>query len=184
MKKIFIGVFMVVLMIGMFMLFTIKDKQQEEQAVFTVNSIEEVIEGIMKEQEIPKEAIIYTVDFEDGKLIFFSKYDGVSKIYAKKTGDKWMWRDRSAYMRFESESKDWYMATCQELIEIKDKMYYLAVGKIFNNNIKRLSLNKDDKEAKIVEFEDNIFWFAILDDKDEFNDIKVYDENNNRITSK
>ena len=73
------------------------------------------------------------------------------------------------------------MACRTEAVTPDGTEYYLAMGIIHNSDITKITLSNDQINANIKEQDGNIFWFQLLENKDLFGNIKVYDKDGKQL---
>jgi hypothetical protein len=89
-----------------------------------------------------------------------------------------MWSRITPFYDFKSISQPMpsYMAGGTEFETPDGKRCFLAMGKIFNLNITKLTLYDDQINAVIQENDGNRFWFKLLKDSNLNKNIKAYND--------
>jgi hypothetical protein len=145
------------------------------------NSLDEVIQNGLEVEQISGESILHIEDINEEKIIFFTKDDALGIAVVASKDENWYWKRTSAYADFQTDDPKWYMAGGTTVKTLNDKEYFVAMGKIFNSDIERLTLNNDSIEAVIKKYGENVFWFSVLNGESSFKDIRVYNNRNELI---
>ena len=108
-------------------------------------------------------------------MIFFTSHKALGIAYMGKDEDDWTFNRITALTDFESTSNppSSYMAGGTEV--------ETPSGKIFNPNITKITLSNDLINTIIKEKDGEIFWFQLLDNKDLFENIRIYDKDGKQL---
>jgi hypothetical protein len=122
--------------------------------------------------------ILYEESVDENKIIFFTVNDALSVGYMSKTNKGWVWSRNTPFYDFQSTAKPLpsYMAGGTEINTPNNKTYFLAMGKIFNHNITKLTIDSDKINAIIIKKHGSTFWFKLLDNDTLNKNIKIYDK--------
>jgi hypothetical protein len=150
---------------------------------------DKVIQQGLQNQGLSEQDILYEKIIGESKMIFFTSHNALGIAYMGKDKDGWTYSRITNLYAFESSSNppSQYMAGGTDFETPNGIKYFLAMGKIFNPNITKVTLSNDMVNAIIKERDGNIFWFQLIENKDSnenarnLNDIKVYDKDNKQL---
>ena len=126
--------------------------------------------GISKESILSEEAV------GENKMIIYTTNNAVGVASMIKSKDGWRWNRSTPLYDFKDVSKTVAYTVGDVDIKISEgKEYHLAVGRIYNASIKKITLANDEITTMIVKNNGDIFWFKLLDNKDLNRDVKAYD---------
>ena len=141
-----------------------------------------VIEEGFKNQGQSLKDILYEKTVGESIIIFFTSHNALGISYMAKDKDGWIYNRITPLYDFESSAPvSSYMAGGTEFETPDGIKYFLAMGKIFNPSITKITLSNDLIEVIIKEKDGNIFWFKLLEDKDLNVNIKAYDKDNKQV---
>lgn len=151
---------------------------------------DKVIEQGLQNQGLSEQDILYEKLIGESKMIFFTSHNALGIAYMDKDKDSWTFSRITNLYAFESSSNppSPYMAGGTDFETPNGIKYFLAMGKIFNPNITKVTLANDMVNAIIKERNGNIFWFQLIENTDpnenirNLNDIKAYDKNNKQVS--
>lgn len=150
-------------------------------------SYNEAVEKGLQKDNAAIDDLLYEEQIGEDKIIFFTAYNALGIGYAAKNNEEWEYERIEAFYDFKDMSKNPspYMACCKKIETPSGKSYYLAMGKIFNDDIAKLTLSINDSEvdAVIRKRNDNKFWFKLFRDNTYRNNagelidnIRIYDK--------
>jgi hypothetical protein len=157
-------------------------KENKTSEITGANYDKVVGEGLLNEG-LSIEDILYEEQIDNGKVIVITANNALGIVYISKDKDVWKWNRTSPFYDWKSQSDPLphYMSGLADIELSNGKKYFLAMGKIFNPEIVKLTLADDEINATIVERNGNVFWFKLLDNKDSFEDIKTYNKDDKEI---
>jgi len=157
--------------------------KENNSSIVTGVDYNNVIEQGLQNQGISLQDILYEETVGENKIIFFTSQNALGLAYMSKDRDGWRWERFTPFYDFESHSNppSPYMASGKEIETPDGLKYYLAMGKIFDPDIVKLTINNDSINAIVKKKDDNIFWFKLLDNRDLYGNIKVYDKDGNEL---
>ena len=141
-----------------------------------------VIEEGFQNQGQSLQDILYEKTVGESIIIFFTSHNALGIAYMAKDKDGWTYNRITPLYDFESSAPaPSYMAGGTEFETPDGIKYFLAMGKIFDPSITKITLSNDSIEVIIKEKDGNIFWFQLLDNKDLNVNLKVYDKDNKQV---
>ena len=115
-------------------------------------------------------------------MIFFTSHKALGIAYMAKDNDGWTFSRITPLTDFVSDQNPPTFMAGGEEVETPDGIkYFLAMGKIFNPNITKITLSNDSINTIIKKKDGEIFWFQLLENKDLNENIKIYDKDNNLL---
>jgi hypothetical protein len=182
MKKGIRFIFLISILLVFSMIFRCENKEDNLSIVKGTN-YDKVIEQGFQSQGLSLQDILYEKTIGENKMIFFASDEALGLAYMGKDEDDWTFNRITSLTDFESESKTpTYMGGGIEVETPDGIKYFLAMGKIFNPNITKITLSNDLISTIVKEKDGNIFWFKLLDNKDLFENIKVYDKDDKQLS--
>ncbi|WP_435791682.1 hypothetical protein, partial [Clostridium sp.] len=140
------------------------------------------IEQGFQSEGLSLQDILYEKTIGESKMIFFTSYKALGLAYMGKDEDSWTFNRITSLTDFESDKKPpSYMAAGLEVETPDGIKFFLAMGKIFNPNITKITLSNDLINTIIKEKDGNIFWFQLLGNKNLFQNIKAYDKDDKQL---
>lgn len=166
-----------------------KVNKENDGSIVKGTLYDKVIEQGLRNQGLSEQDILYEKIIGESKMIFFTSHNALGIAYMGKDKDGWTFSRITNLYAFESNSNppSSYMAAGTDFETPNGIKYFLAMGKIFNPNITKVTLSNDMVNAIIKEKDGNIFWFQLIENKDsnenvkDLNDIKVYDKDNKQL---
>jgi hypothetical protein len=161
---------------------SVKVDNEDDPSIVKGVNYDQVIEQGFQGQGLSLQDILYEKTIGESKIIFFTSHKALGLAYMGKDKDCWTYSRITALYDFKSDSNPpSFMAGGTE-VETPDGMkYFLAMGKIFNPEITKITLSNNSVNAIIKEKDGTIFWFQLLDNKDLNNNIKAYDKNDKQL---
>ena len=158
------------------------ENKEDNISIVKGNNYDKVIEKGFQSEGLSLKDILYEKPIGESKMIFFTSDDALGLAYMGKQEDGWTFNRITALTNFESDVKPpSYMAGGLEVETPDGIKFFLAMGKIFNSNITKITISNDLINTIIKEKDGNIFWFQLLDNKDSFQNIKAYDKAHNQL---
>ncbi|WP_027400242.1 hypothetical protein [Anaerovorax odorimutans] len=156
----------------------------QNPALISSNEYEDTLELGLKDNGLTKNDILYIESIKDSeKLIFITKDNALSVACISKNNDEWSYKRLCCFLDFETESS--YIYDLMKITTIKNNDYYLFRGKIFDPNIKKVTLLNNDTIVKntIIKTINNTFFFTITDTDNILTNLqfKAYDVEENII---
>jgi hypothetical protein len=162
---------------------TTKVNKEDHSSIVKGTIYDKVIEQGFQSQGLSLQDMLYEKTIGESKMIFFTSHKALGIAYMGKGKDGWTFSRITQLYDFESNSNppSPYMAGGTEVETPDGIKYFLAMGKIFNPNIAKITLSKDSINAIIKEKDGNIFWFQLLQNKDLNKNIKLYDKDDKEL---
>ena len=137
----------------------------------------------LKQEGIPLQNVLSEETIDGNKIIMYTLNNAIGAASMAKNKDGWLWDRSSPLFDFKDLSGSLSYTVGGFVIRIpKGKAYYIAVGKIFNANIKKITIFNGELTSTIISKDKNTFWFKILDNLIDLNkNVKAYDEKGNII---
>jgi hypothetical protein len=152
------------------------NKKQDEKS--NVNIIKgkiynEVIERGLQQEGASINDLLYEELLGENKIVFFTAYNAIGVGFMIKNKEEWVWNRNTPLYDFQCTSKPMpsYMAGGAEIEAPDGKKLFLAMGKIFNSDITKLTLSEKEISVVIKEKDGNRFWFKLLNNKNLINRI-------------
>ena len=160
-----------------------KGNKEDNVSVIKELNYDKAIEQGLQSNNISLNDVLYEKIIGDNKIIFFTSHEALGVAYMKKVKGGWTFSRISALYDFKSESNppSDFMAGGTEIETPDGRTYFLAMGKIFNPKITKITLSNDSINTIIKEKYGNIFWFQLLENKDLNKDIKAYDKDGKQL---
>ena len=157
------------------------NKKQDEKS--NVNIIKgkiynEVIERGLQQEGASINDLLYEELLGENKIVFFTAHNAIGVGFMIKNNEEWVWNRNTPLYDFQCTSKPMpsYMAGGTEIEALDGKKLFLAMGKIFNSDIIKLTLSEKEISVVIKEKDGNRFWFKLLNNKNLNNNIKIYND--------
>lgn len=156
----------------------IKENKEDNLSVVKGKNYNEVIEKGLKREGLSLQDVLYEETIGENKILYITSHNALGLVYMSREEDDWIWSRITSYTDFQTDlnSSSPYMAGGTEIKAPDGKTYFLAMGKIFNSNIAKLTLYDDRINVNIKKKSGNIFWFKLLENKDLYKNIKIYDK--------
>jgi hypothetical protein len=157
------------------------NKEDNPSIVKGVNYDQVIAQGFQS-QGLSLQDILYEETIGENKMIFYTSHNALGLAYMSKDKDGWTYSRMTALYDFEAVSNPPSLMAGGTEVETPDGVkYFLAMGKIFNPEITKITLSNNSVNAIIKEKDGTIFWFQLLDNKDLNNNIKAYDKNDKQL---
>lgn len=139
---------------------------------------EKVVELGLQSTGASLEDILYEQPVDGNKIIIFNLNNALGAAYMSKDNKGWTWERISSFYDFQpvSEPKPAYMAGGTEIKTPDGEKYFLAIGKIFNDNINELTIDSGKIRTELIKNRGTTFFIKLLDNNVLNWDIKVYDK--------
>jgi hypothetical protein len=171
-------------MVVIFTLIACSTKVNKEDNLPIVKGVNyySVIEKGFQNQGQSLQDVLYEKTVGDSIIIFFTSHNALGISYMAKDKDGWTYNRITPLYDFETSAPvSPYMAGGTEFKTPDGIKYSLAMGKIFDPSITKITLSNDSIEAIIKEKNGNTFWFQLLDNKDLNVNLKAYDKDNKQV---
>lgn len=120
---------------------------------------------------------------DENKMIIFVAHNAMGLAYMIKSRNNWTYN--RSYPLFDiqaaSSPKIAYSSGGLEIKTPDGKEYFLAMGRIYDLRIKKITLGNDSITASIVQSGNNMFWVKIIDSNDAIMYMKAYDSKGKEI---
>jgi hypothetical protein len=158
------------------------ENKEDNLSIVKGNNYDKVIEQGFQSEGLSLQDILYEKTIGESKMIFFTSDEALGLAYMGKDEDGWTYNRITTLTNFESDkTPPSYMAAGLEVKTPDGIKFFLAMGKIFNPNITKITLSNDSINTIIKEKDGNIFWFQLLDNKNLFQNIKAYDKDDKQL---
>lgn len=159
------------------------DKKENDRSVKGADYNKVMNQGL-KEEGIPIQNVLSEEIIDGNKIIMYTLNNAIGAASMSKIKDGWLWDRSSPLFDFKDLSESLSYTAGGFVIRIpKGKAYYIALGKISNANIKKITIY-DELTSTIVSKDNNTFWFKILDNPLDLNrNVKAYNEKGKIIKS-
>ena len=152
------------------------DKKENDRSVKGADYNKVMNQGL-KQGGIPLQNVLSEETIDGNKIIIYTLHNAIGAALMAKSKDGWTWnRSNPLYDFVDLGKSSSYTGGGFDINFPNGKAYFIAVGKIFDANIKKITLYNDEITSIIVPKDNNIFWFQILDNVNFNVDIKAYDE--------
>lgn len=139
------------------------------------DDLDDVVSLGLKDLRISEKEILHIENIKDEKLMFFTSDNALGTASVIFKEGNWYWGRTGALNGFNSDSKLQYTDAGSKVKTLSGSEYFVVLGEIYNSNIEKITLDDDSVQGIIKKYKNKIFWFAILENNDQYKNIKAYD---------
>lgn len=182
MKKCMRLMFLISILLVFSMTLGCENKESKQDNLIKGIGYDKVIEQGLQSHGLSLEDILYEKTIGESKMIFFTSHKALGIAYMAKDKDGWVFSRITPLNDFVSDKNPPSFMAGGEEVETPDGIkYFLAMGKIFNPNITKITLSNDTINTIIKEKDGEIFWFQLLENSDLNENIKIYDKDGKQL---